>query len=80
MMKSPQYVLVAVLALTALAGCDAASPPPASATAISCAAGSIRAQGSSAQTNAVNAWIRNYQVSCPDATVEYDSVGSGAGL
>jgi phosphate transport system substrate-binding protein len=77
-MKPPKYGLVAVLALTALAGCDSASPP--AEAAISCAAGSIRAQGSSAQTNAVNTWIRNYQVSCPDATVEYDSVGSGTGL
>jgi phosphate transport system substrate-binding protein len=69
--------LVAVLALAALAACD--SPPPA-ADAVSCAAGSIKAQGSSAQTNAVNAWIRNYQVSCPEATIEYESTGSGAGL
>jgi len=72
--------LVAVLALVAggLAGCQA--NPPVAAAAISCAAGSVQGQGSSAQTNAVNAWIRNYQVSCPDATIEYDSTGSGAGL
>jgi phosphate transport system substrate-binding protein len=47
---------------------------------ISCAAGAITAQGSSAQTNAVHAWIKNYQVSCPDATIAYESSGSGAGV
>jgi len=72
--------LVAVLVLAALTACDAQGPAPSPGAAISCASGSIKAQGSSAQTNAVNEWIRNYQVSCPDATVEYDSVGSGAGL
>jgi len=79
-MKLRTIGLVAVLALAAggVAACDA--PQPVAASGISCAAGSIKAQGSSAQTNAVNAWIRNYQVSCPDATIEYDSTGSGAGL
>ncbi|GIE01653.1 phosphate-binding protein PstS [Paractinoplanes durhamensis] len=67
-----------MVALVALAGCDSA--PSEAAPAISCAAGKIAGQGSSAQANAVSAWIRNYQVSCADATVEYASVGSGAGL
>ena len=79
-MRRPRYGLVAILAGVALVGCSAQSPAPSPEVAISCAAGSIKAQGSSAQTNAVNAWIRDYQVSCPGATLEYDSVGSGAGL
>jgi phosphate transport system substrate-binding protein len=61
-----------------LAGCDtpgSAAPPP-----IACATGKIAGQGSSAQVNAVSAWIRDYQVSCAGATVEYAGVGSGAGL
>jgi phosphate transport system substrate-binding protein len=79
-MKLRRFVLVTVLALPfGLAACD--SPPtPAGAPPIACAAGSIKAQGSSAQTNAVNSWIKNYQVSCPEATIEYESTGSGAGL
>jgi phosphate transport system substrate-binding protein len=70
-----------VLALTLLLGvaaCDA-TPPPAAA-AISCAAGSITGQGSSAQATAVSAWIKNYQVACAGATIEYAAVGSGAGV
>jgi phosphate transport system substrate-binding protein len=67
-----------LIALVALAGC--AAPRPAAAAPISCASGEIAGQGSSAQANAVSAWIRNYQVSCADATVEYAGVGSGAGL
>jgi phosphate transport system substrate-binding protein len=72
-------LLVLVLALAA---CEpgTGAPPPAAAAPIACATGSIQAQGSSAQTNAVNLWIRNYQVSCPGATVAYASVGSGAGV
>jgi phosphate transport system substrate-binding protein len=61
------------------AGCSASQAEPA-AEGIACASGSVKAQGSSAQTNAVNAWIKNYQVSCPDATIAYDSAGSGAGV
>ncbi|GIF19979.1 phosphate transport system substrate-binding protein [Actinoplanes tereljensis] len=67
-----------LIALVALAGCD--TPRSEAATPIACASGKIAGQGSSAQANAVSAWIRNYQVSCADATVEYASVGSGAGL
>jgi phosphate transport system substrate-binding protein len=76
-MRTLRYGLVAVLAL---ASCGTAGPVPAPAAALSCAAGSITGQGSSAQTNAVNAWIRDYQVSCPQATIAYDSIGSGAGV
>jgi len=71
----------AVLALVlGAAACAPAAAPGEATGAISCAAGSLRGQGSSAQTNAVNTWIRNYQVACPDATVAYDSTGSGAGV
>lgn len=78
-MCAPAVVLVLA---AALAGCAARSPTPSVAVdeGLPCAAGSITGQGSSAQTNAVNTWIKNYQVSCPDATIEYASPGSGAGL
>jgi phosphate transport system substrate-binding protein len=74
------------LVLLALAGvlaaCDTGipAPPTAAGGAVSCADGSITGLGSSAQANAMNIWIRNYQASCPGAAVEYDSVGSGAGI
>ncbi|MCU7727589.1 phosphate ABC transporter substrate-binding protein PstS [Actinoplanes sp. KI2] len=72
--------IVGVLAATGLLA--ACSPAPSSAVAepISCASGEVTGQGSSAQANAVSAWIRNYQVSCADATVSYSSIGSGAGV
>ena len=66
--------------LLALAACASPQPVTAGPETIACAGGSVRAQGSSAQTNAVNNWIRNYQVQCPDATLEYASTGSGAGV
>lgn len=68
----------AVVALLLLvAGCDAPAGPGAP---IACAAGAAIGQGSSAQTNAINAWIKDYQIACPDATIEYNSSGSGAGV
>ncbi|WP_433790511.1 phosphate ABC transporter substrate-binding protein PstS [Actinoplanes sp. CA-252034] len=63
-----------VLALTA---CDTPAEPEPS---IACASGSVTGQGSSAQTNAVNAWIKAYQIACSGAAVEYTSSGSGAGV
>jgi phosphate transport system substrate-binding protein len=73
--------LVTVLSLAlGSAACAPAAPQTPVAAAVSCAAGSLLGQGSSAQTNAVNTWIRNYQVACPDATIAYRSTGSGAGV
>ncbi len=67
-----------VALLLTVAACDSTGAPD--REVIDCAQGSITAQGSSAQANAVSAWIKDYQVSCAEATVEYGSVGSGAGL
>ena len=74
--------LVLLALASVLAACDTGipAPPTAGGGAVSCADGSITALGSSAQANAMNIWIRNYQASCPGAAVEYDSVGSGAGI
>ncbi|MFC4071147.1 phosphate ABC transporter substrate-binding protein PstS [Actinoplanes subglobosus] len=63
--------------LLALTACEAPAEPEPS---IACAAGAVTGQGSSAQTNAVNAWIKAYQIACPDAAVEYTSTGSGSGV
>ncbi|MBU2669211.1 phosphate ABC transporter substrate-binding protein PstS [Actinoplanes bogorensis] len=72
----PRFLALAALVL-AVAACDSPSTPD--RDVIDCAKGSITAQGSSAQANAVSAWIKDYQVSCAEATIEYDSVGSGTG-
>jgi phosphate transport system substrate-binding protein len=72
-------ILIPVMLLAAVAACEAPADVVA-VPAIACASGTVSGQGSSAQTNAVNTWIKNYQVSCEDATISYASVGSGAGL
>lgn len=45
-----------------------------------CFSGSLMTSGSSAQANAMDAWISAYQESCSDATINYQPVGSGAGI
>jgi phosphate transport system substrate-binding protein len=75
-----RFAAALVLVPPSVAACAPVSAPATAAAGISCAAGSLRAQGSSAQTNVVNTWIRDYQVACPDATVAYESTGSTAGL
>ncbi|MEV6300198.1 phosphate ABC transporter substrate-binding protein PstS [Actinoplanes sp. NPDC051861] len=72
-----KLALLGVLGL-ALAGCS--SPPTPDVERIACAAGSVSGQGSSAQTNVVHAWIMDYQISCADSAISYESVGSGAGV
>jgi phosphate transport system substrate-binding protein len=69
---------LALALLLSMAACDSSRPEP--PEPIACESGEVAGQGSSAQANAVSAWIRNYQVSCADATVSYSSVGSGAGI
>jgi phosphate transport system substrate-binding protein len=71
-----------MLALTAC-GSDnntAAGGAEASAAAANCVSGSLTAQGSTAQKNAMDEWIKNYQGQCSDAKVAYEGTGSGAGI
>ena len=51
-----------------------------STAGITCARGSLLASGSSAQENAVAAWIKTYQSACPGAQVNYGGGGSGKGF
>ena len=39
----------------------------------------LKASGSTAQANAMNQWIKNYQTACSGANIEYTGNGSGAG-
>lgn len=70
-------VAASALALTA---CGSGSNNSSSNSAIECVSGSIKASGSSAQKNAITEWINAYQQACPDATIDYQSNGSGAGI
>ncbi|QGN46620.1 phosphate ABC transporter substrate-binding protein PstS [Micromonospora sp. WMMD558] len=62
-----------------LAGC-APARPDGPVPEVFCAAGTLDAQGSSAQRNAMERWIRAYQRSCPGSTINYEPSGSGAGI
>jgi len=46
----------------------------------SCGSGELKAEGSTAQGNAIDQWIKDYQQKCTGATVNYNGTGSGAGV
>lgn len=45
-----------------------------------CAGGTLNAEGSSAQQNAIDEAIANFTSSCAEATINYNPTGSGAGI
>ena len=45
-----------------------------------CFSGTLNAEGSSAQQNAIDEVIANYTSTCGDATINYNATGSGAGI
>ncbi|MDQ1739245.1 MAG: phosphate transport system substrate-binding protein, partial [Pseudonocardiales bacterium] len=45
-----------------------------------CASGSLKAEGSTAQKNAMEQWIKSFQDSCSGTTITYNGTGSGAGV
>jgi len=53
---------------------------PASSSSGDCASGSLKAEGSTAQTNAIQQWIQDYKKQCSGATIDYNPTGSGAGV
>src|SRR5919107_1555314 len=76
---------IALTAMLSLTACGSDNPTPAggaqaSAASGSCAGGSLTAQGSSAQKNAMDEWIKTYQGQCADAKISYEGTGSGAGI
>ena len=77
-------VTAAALAVLALSGCgtdnNTNTPTGQSTDKADCATGSILASGSSAQANAMSEWIKGYTAKCTDASINYQSVGSGAGV
>ncbi|WP_203706310.1 phosphate ABC transporter substrate-binding protein PstS [Asanoa iriomotensis] len=88
-MKLQRQGTVAVVALTAslaLGACGTDNPTDATvggagvAQAINCATGTLNAQGSSAQKNAMDEWRKNYQQQCSGSTINYEPTGSGAGV
>lgn len=47
---------------------------------VPCATGSLTLAGSTAQSNAMSVWIKNYQLACQGAQINYGGGGSGAGV
>src|ERR671920_1989783 len=75
----------ALTATLALAACGSDNEAPtdaggASAANANCVAGALTAQGSTAQKNAMDEWIKTYQGQCADAKISYEGTGSGAGI
>jgi phosphate transport system substrate-binding protein len=50
------------------------------ASSISCQSGTLTSGGSTAQQNAISAWSKAYETQCGSATINYQGVGSGAGV
>ncbi|MEI6620604.1 MAG: phosphate ABC transporter substrate-binding protein PstS [Actinomycetes bacterium] len=71
---------VGIAGALALAGCGSSSSSSSNPDNISCATGSIKASGSSAQKNAMSEWVNAYQSACTGSTIEYQANGSGAGI
>jgi phosphate transport system substrate-binding protein len=81
-------VLVAVAALAACGSSGGSSTNTSAAgggsssgsTSADCATGSLTSDGSTAQQNAINAWIAAYTKKCSGASVVYSGGGSGQGV
>jgi phosphate transport system substrate-binding protein len=59
---------------------SSASGSTGGASGISCTTGTLNGSGSTAQTNAMDAWRKAYQQACSGAKINYDSIGSGDGI
>jgi phosphate transport system substrate-binding protein len=79
-------VVAGALLLTACGSDDntgddaAAAGSSSSPSSDSCLAGTLNAEGSSAQQNAIDEVIANYTAECTDTTINYNPTGSGAGV
>jgi len=81
---------VALVGTFALAGCGSnsnttassgsASSSGGSASTADCGTGTLGGEGSTAQKNAIDQAITDYQTTCPGATINYNGTGSGAGV
>lgn len=91
-MKVSRAVLVGVIAtsMVALVACSNDSKTPAasgttpststSASAPACAGGSLTGAGSTFQQNMQQQWSKDFAIKCPGAQINYQGVGSGAGI
>ncbi|MFG2194731.1 phosphate ABC transporter substrate-binding protein PstS [Streptomyces sp. NPDC048639] len=60
---------------------DGADTDTAAASKIKCdGSGQLLASGSSAQKNAIDAWVQTYTTACKDTQINYKDIGSGGGI
>ncbi|MEV6317612.1 phosphate ABC transporter substrate-binding protein PstS [Streptomyces sp. NPDC051776] len=60
---------------------DGAATNTAAASNIKCdGSGQLLASGSSAQKNAIDAWVQTYTTACKDTQINYKDIGSGGGI
>jgi phosphate transport system substrate-binding protein len=88
--RKASMISVALAGTLALAACGSNSngssggsstaATPGSSSAISCATGTLTLSGSTAQSNAISVWTKNYQTACSGATINYGGGGSGQGV
>jgi phosphate transport system substrate-binding protein len=80
---------VALVGTLALAGCgsnnnatapSSGSPSAGASATTDCATGTLGGEGSTAQKNAIDQAITDYQTTCSGATINYNGTGSGAGV
>lgn len=76
--RSVRFAGIALVGALALAACG--SDNGASGESTSDLSGTINAEGSSAQKNAIDQVIADYTTVNPDVTVNYNPTGSGAGI
>ncbi|MEV6923591.1 phosphate ABC transporter substrate-binding protein PstS [Dactylosporangium sp. NPDC051485] len=92
-MNLKRHGIIAGIALTAtlaLAACGSDNNEPSTpstggpsggtAAGPTCASGSLTAQGSTAQANAMAEWVKAYQQKCSGAQINYQGTASGAGI
>jgi phosphate transport system substrate-binding protein len=65
---------------TADAGGSSPNSASSSASQTACVNGSLKAEGSTAQKNAMEQWIKDFQGKCSGTTITYNGTGSGAGV
>lgn len=89
--RTQAFAAVALSSVLALAGCgsdntsgdtgsSSGSESSAAAKISDCFSGTLDAEGSSAQKNAIESAIKGYQEACSGATINYNPSGSGAGV
>jgi phosphate transport system substrate-binding protein len=73
-----------VLGALSLSACgsddNSGSNSSGSSSKIDCATGDLKGAGSTFQKNIVAEWIKGYTASCTGATLDYQGIGSGAGI